>query len=119
MHVLLVEDEPDLAEPVARLLEREGFEVSRASSASEARGALRDTVRLVILDVMLPEGEDAGFDFARSLVDGPYDGAILCVTARDSAEDRLRALDLGVDDYLLKPFSLRDLLSRVRSLTSS
>ena len=118
MHVLLVEDEPDLAEPIARLLEREGHQVSAVRSVTDARELEPGSIEIVLLDVMLPEGEDAGFAFARELREAGYAGKLLFLTARDTARDRLRALELGADGFLLKPFSLRDILARVREFAS-
>lgn len=117
MNILLVEDERDLAEPVASLLRAQRYAVTWAASLQQALDALGDReYDLAILDVMLPEGEDAGFELAQQLRDAQFGGAILFLTARDSVEDRIRGLDLGGDDYLIKPFSLKELLARVRAL---
>lgn len=118
MHVLLVEDEADLAEPIARLLKREGHRVSSVRSVAEARRVGPESIDVVLLDVMLPEGEDAGFAFARELRDAGFAGKLLFLTARDSARDRVRSLELGADGFLLKPFSLHDVLARVRAFAS-
>lgn len=117
--ILLLEDEADLAVPVARVLERAGFHVVCAANVRDARAAFDPDLALVILDVMLPEGADAGFVFARSLAESGYRGKLLCVTARDSAADRLHALEVGVDDVVIKPFSLRTMLAVVRRLVGS
>ncbi|MDQ3460722.1 MAG: response regulator transcription factor [Deinococcota bacterium] len=117
MRILIVEDERDLAEPLIDLLRRERYEVVWANALEPAYEALEEReFDLAVLDVMLPEGEDAGFDFARSLRDAAFDGRILFLTARDSVSDRTRGLDLGGDDYLVKPFSLHEFLARVRAL---
>lgn len=117
MNILLVEDERDLAEPVASLLRAQRYGVTWAASLEQAFLALAEReYDLAILDVMLPEGEDAGFELAGRLRDANFTGAILFLTARDSVEDRIRGLDLGGDDYLIKPFSLKELLARVRAL---
>jgi len=71
---------------------------------------------LAVLDVMLVEGENAGFELAKSLQATHFGGRIMFVSARDSVKDRIRGLDLGGDDYLLKPFSLREFVARVRAL---
>lgn len=118
MHVLLVEDETDLAEPIARLLEREGHQVSAVRSVAEARRVEPGSIEIVLLDVMLPEGEDAGFGFAHELRASGYTGKLLFLTARDTARDRLRSLEIDADGFLLKPFSLRDVLARVRAFAS-
>lgn len=117
MNILVVEDERDIAEPVTQLLRAQRYEVTWTASLEEAHDALgENTYDLAILDVMLPEGEDAGFELAEGLRAAGFEGSILFVTARDSVEDRIRGLDLGGDDYLIKPFSLKELLARVRTL---
>jgi DNA-binding response OmpR family regulator len=118
VRILLVEDEPDLAGPIVRLLEREGYDVTAVRSVADARGVAVDAVDVVLMDVMLPEGEDAGFAFARSLRDAGYAGGLLFLTARDTAGDRLHAQGVGAAATLIKPFSLRDLLTRVRAFAS-
>ena len=117
MNILLVEDERDIAEPVASLLTAQRYSVSWAASLEQAFEAqVECDYDLAILDVMLPEGEDAGFELAEGLRHAGFNGSILFLTARDSVEDRIRGLDLGGDDYLIKPFSLKELLARVRAL---
>lgn len=117
MHILLVEDEAGLAEPLLAVLKHERYEVTWASSLSAARSAFVDAEPdLIALDVMLPEGEDAGFIFAKEVRGSSYQGSILFLTARDTVEDRVEGLDLGGDDYLIKPFSLQEFLARVRAL---
>lgn len=117
MRILLVEDEAGLREPMAAYLRRMGHDVDEAASLAGAHEALIEAEPdLVVLDVMLPEGVDAGFDFASGLRDAGYEGPILFITARDAVEDRVRGLDLGGDDYLTKPFSLEELGARVRAL---
>lgn len=117
MRILLVEDEKDLAEPLTALLRRERYEVVWANALETAYDALAEgEFDLAVLDVMLPEGENAGFELAESLREARFEGRILFLTARDSVEDRIRGLDVGGDDYLLKPFSLKEFLARVRAL---
>ena len=117
MRVLLLEDEDDIARPVVAALRHHRFDVAWARTQDEARSALVEReADVAILDVMLPSGEDAGFDFAQELRDVGFGGAILFLTARDSVSDRIHGLDLGGDDYLVKPFSLRELLARVDAL---
>ncbi|GIW24355.1 response regulator transcription factor [Meiothermus sp.] len=117
MRILLVEDETDLARLLTKLLNRERHQVEWARSQLEAYAKLEALEPdLVILDVMLPEGDAAGFSFAEQLRQGGYSGAILFLTARDALEDRVTGLDLGGDDYLIKPFELEELLARVRAL---
>ncbi len=117
MRILLLEDERDIREPLAALLRHQGHEVDEAGSLAEAREAVIEAEPdLAVLDVMLPEGEDAGFRFAKELREAGYSGPILFVTARDAVEDRVAGLDLGGDDYLTKPFSLKEFAARVRAL---
>lgn len=117
MNLLLVEDERDIAVPIANVLRAQGYTVSWAASLAEAMRALEERdYDLAILDVMLPEGEDAGFELAGIVRGAGFEGSIIFLTARDSVEDRIRGLDLGGDDYLIKPFSIKELLARVRAL---
>jgi len=117
MRILLVEDEAGLREPMSAYLRQQGYDVDEAGSIEAAREAFVEAEPdLVVLDVMLPEGVDAGFDFASELRNADYEGPVLFITARDAVEDRVRGLDLGGDDYLTKPFSLDELAARVRAL---
>lgn len=117
MRVLVVEDEAGIREPVVALLRRERYEALGAESLEEAFHFLAEgEPDVIVLDVMLPEGEDAGFRFAENLRQSGYRGAILFLTARDALEDRVQGLELGGDDYLVKPFHLEELLARVRAL---
>ena len=114
--VLLVEDEAHIAEAIQFNLEAEGHEVVWVETGRAAleRLAAEPTVDLVILDLMLPEM--GGFEVARrSRATGNY-VPILIVTAKDEPEDRVRGIEEGADDYLTKPFSLDELLARVRAL---
>jgi DNA-binding response OmpR family regulator len=117
MRILLVEDEAGLAGPLLALLRRERYEVEWADNLDQAQKLVDELEPdLIVLDVMLPEGDDAGFRLAQQLRQGGFEGAILFLTARDAVEDRVLGLDLGGDDYLVKPFSLEELLARVRAL---
>ena len=117
MRILIVEDEPDLATPLVDLLRRERYEVEWAADAKSAYGLLtKNEFDLAVLDIMLPEGEDAGLDLARTLRDVDFPGQILFLTARDAVADRVEGLDAGGDDYLVKPFSFQEFLARVRAL---
>ncbi len=117
MRVLLVEDEDGLRKPLAAMLRHQGYEVQEAASLDEAWDAFVEAEPdLVSLDIMLPEGEEAGFRFAEELRAAGYQGPILFVTARDAVDDRVRGLDLGGDDYLIKPFNLEEYAARVRAL---
>jgi DNA-binding response OmpR family regulator len=112
--ILLVEDARDLALAVARELQAAGFEVTHAASGEAAlRLASERPFQLVILDWMLP-GMD-GLDVLRHLRQhSPV--PVLMLTARDSEIDRVLGLEIGADDYLTKPFSMRELIARVRAM---
>nr|WP_308433005.1 response regulator transcription factor [Nocardioides flavus (ex Wang et al. 2016)] len=116
MHdVLVVEDEEDIAVPLMRTLEREGYDVSRVSGGAEAVAfVLDDAPAVVILDLGLPDMD--GIDVCRQMRSGGYLGGIIMVTARAGELDRVVGLDVGADDYLAKPFGLAELLARVRAL---
>jgi DNA-binding response OmpR family regulator len=117
MRILLVEDSTDLAGPLVALLRRERYEVEWADSMAQAQKLIDELEPdLIALDVMLPEGDDAGFRLAKQLRREGFGGAILFLTARDTVEDRVLGLDLGGDDYLVKPFSLEEFLARIRAL---
>jgi two-component system OmpR family response regulator len=112
---LVTEDEPGMARLVGQALSEDGFEVEVASSGERAIDAVRESeFDLVLLDVMLP-GLD-GFATCRRMRDRGTIVPVLMLTARDDVEDRVRGLDAGADDYLCKPFSLDELLARVRAL---
>ncbi len=114
----MVDDEPDLAEAIASSLRRDGYAVDVANTAQD--GLDRLTVNpydLVLLDLTLPDID--GLEVCRTIRNDPmFDPTtrILMVTARDSIEDRVKGLDDGADDYLVKPFALPELSARVRSL---
>lgn len=112
--LLLVDDEAALREPLAEYLSRQGFVVTQASSAAEARSRLRDeTPELVLLDIMMP-GED-GLSLCRHLVEARAIPTIF-LTARGEATDRIVGLEIGADDYVVKPFEPRELVARIRSV---
>jgi two-component system, OmpR family, response regulator RegX3 len=112
--ILLVEDEESITAPLSEALSREGFDTSVTGSASAALG-LAKQVRpdLVLLDVMLPDG--SGFDVARELRRDSR-VPIIMLTARGEEADRVAGLELGADDYVVKPFSARELVARVRAV---
>jgi two-component system OmpR family response regulator len=115
MRVLVCEDEDLMAELVAQALTEEGHAVEVVASGERAIDAVMQTAYdLVLLDVMLP-GLD-GFATCRRLRDRGSGVPVLMLTARDDVDDRVRGLDSGADDYLGKPFSLAELLARVRAL---
>jgi two-component system copper resistance phosphate regulon response regulator CusR len=115
MRVLLVEDDPGVASFVGRGLRDAGFAVDAAGHGDDGlRLAHVERYDLIVLDLMLP-GRD-GFDILRNLRERGLATPIICLTARDAIDDRVRGLDLGADDYLVKPFSFSELLARVRAL---
>jgi DNA-binding response OmpR family regulator len=121
MRLLVVEDEEDLAEGLRVGLSRTGYAVDVAADAASAFDRLTvNEYDLMLLDINLPDGD--GFTLCRSLRNGevvtPGDGdlRVLMLTARGSLDDRVRGLDEGADDYLVKPFALAELLARVRAL---
>ena len=115
-HILVVEDDPRLRERLARYLSNEGFRVTVAGDAAEARMQLRAiNPDLMVLDVMMP-GE-SGLDLTQSLrAEQKPDLPILLLTARGAPEDRIAGFESGADDYLGKPFEPRELVLRIRAL---
>jgi two-component system OmpR family response regulator len=113
--VLVVDDEPNIVDVISMALRYEGFDVASASTGAEALSAVRDhRPHLMLLDVMLPDME--GFDVAKRLGADRARVPIIFLTARDATEDRVRGLTVGGDDYVTKPFSLEELVARVRAL---
>jgi DNA-binding response OmpR family regulator len=116
MRVLVVEDEPGLAETVCESLQAHGFAPVKTLSATEAYEALwSHPVELIVLDIMLPEGHDAGFELAERIREAGFRQPILFLTARDALPDRVRGLGIG-DDYLAKPFAVAELVARLKAL---
>jgi DNA-binding response OmpR family regulator len=116
MHVLLVEDEVRLAGAIRRVLEEEGHVVDPVMDGADAFAqATAESYDIIVLDVMLPSMD--GYEVARRLRSRGDTTPILMLTARDSVQDRVRGLDSGADDYLVKPFALAELLARIRALT--
>jgi two-component system phosphate regulon response regulator OmpR len=115
-HILVVEDDPRLRERLARYLTNEGFRVTSAGDAAEARVQLRAIdPDLMVLDVMMP-GEN-GLELTESLrKERNPDLPILLLTARGAPEDRIAGFEAGADDYLGKPFEPRELVLRIRAL---
>jgi two-component system response regulator RegX3 len=112
--ILVVEDEAAISEPLGESLEREGFAPEVAATLSAAREAYRRrTPDLVLLDVMLPDGD--GRDLAREIRTSS-DVPIIMLTARGEEIDRVLGLELGADDYVVKPFSARELAARIRAI---
>ncbi len=115
-HILVVDDESDLRDIVAFNLQAEGYQVATASSGEEALAMDLTPFSLILLDVMM--GELSGFDVARRLKANNATAhlPIIFLTALGSDDDAVRGLDLGADDYIAKPFSVRQLLSRVKAV---
>lgn len=112
--ILLVEDEEAISEPLAESLDREGFSTAVAATVAAARSAFeRETPDLVLMDVMLPDGD--GRDLAREIRQ-MSDVPVIMLTARGEEIDRVLGLELGADDYVVKPFSFRELVARIRAI---
>jgi DNA-binding response OmpR family regulator len=115
MHVLIVEDEPEMAQLLAKGLREEQFEISLVR---DGRAALEKSAEIlfdvILLDVMLPHMN--GLDVARRLRNRQQETPVLMLTARDSVPDIINGLNAGADDYLTKPFSFLELLARIRAL---
>ena len=115
MKILLVDDEPALTEPLSRLLIREGYAVDVATDGRAGSNlATSGNYDLLILDWMLPQL--TGLEICQQLRDRGDLTPVLFLTAKDTLDDRVIGLDAGGDDYLVKPFELRELLARVRAL---
>jgi len=111
--VLVVDDEPAIRESLAFALKRDGFGVLLASSLKEARALQDEQADLIILDLVLPDGN--GLDFLRWLR-GQTDVPVIVLTSRDEETDRVLGLEMGADDYVVKPFSPREVAARVRAV---
>ncbi|MBW4482741.1 MAG: response regulator transcription factor [Tildeniella torsiva UHER 1998/13D] len=115
MKILLVDDEVELADPLSRLLNREGYDVDVATDGEAGCNlAGQGGYDLLILDWMLPGL--SGLEICRQVRSRQDNTPVLFLTAKDTLNDRVDGLDAGADDYLVKPFELRELLARVRAL---
>jgi len=115
MRILLVDDEVELTDPLQRVLCREGYEVDVAGNGVEGTElAEQHAYDLFILDWMMPQR--SGLEMCRELRQAGKTTPVLFLTAKDTIDDRVFGLDVGADDYLVKPFELRELLARVRAL---
>jgi two-component system OmpR family response regulator len=113
-HILVVDDQRDIREPLGRYLEKHGLRVTLAAGAADARELLRrNAIDLVILDIMMP-GED-GLSLCRHLRESANMPVIL-LTAMAEDADRIVGLEVGADDYVIKPFNPRELLARVKAV---
>jgi two-component system OmpR family response regulator len=116
MRVLVVEDYQVIRDGLVEGLKREGFAVDATGDGNEGKWfAETNDYDLILLDLMLPGCE--GLEILRSLRAAGKSAPVLLLTARDDVADRVRGLDLGADDYLVKPFALAELMARVRALT--
>jgi len=114
-HILVVDDEPTIVTVVQERLEREGLAVQAVASGEEALAHVEaDPAALIVLDVMLP-GID-GFEVLRRLRSAGHTMPVIMLTARDDDVDKIVGLEMGADDYLVKPFNPRELSARVRAL---
>ncbi|WP_369926346.1 response regulator [Xanthomonas sp. NCPPB 2632] len=116
MHILLLEDDIELGEAIKHALEHQSYAVTWLTDGRQGAASLSDTgIDLILLDLGLPgkDGLEVLLEARRAGVKTP----ILVMTARDATESRIKGLDLGADDYLVKPFDLGELAARIRSLT--
>lgn len=115
MQILLVDDEIELTEPLRQVLLLEGYEVDTANEGIVGMQlAMQNSYDLLILDWMMPQ--KSGLEICRELRSHSQTPPVLFLTAKDTLDDRVLGLDAGADDYLVKPFELRELLARVRAL---
>ena len=112
-HVVVVEDEPAIAESVAYSLERDGYSVATAGTVAAARDLVA-SADLIVLDLILPDGD--GIELLRELRSTGQHAAVIVLSSRDAETDRIAALEIGADDYVTKPFSPREVVARVRAV---
>lgn len=114
-HILVVDDDPRIRQMLTRYFEDEGYVVGAASNGSEMRASLRQgNFDIILLDWILPGGED-GLDLARE-IRGQSDVPIMMLTGRDDVVDRIVGIEVGADDYIAKPFHLREVHARLKSI---
>ncbi len=113
MNILVVEDEEKIADLVKAYLEKEGFDVTVAETGEKAVSLLKYGFDLIILDLMLPDMD--GEEICRNIRED-FDIPIIMLTAKSEEDDRIRGLGMGADDYVVKPFSPRELVARVKAL---
>jgi two-component system alkaline phosphatase synthesis response regulator PhoP len=113
--ILIVDDEPEMVRGLEDNLRYEGYQTLSATNGKDALAlALKEGPNLILLDVMMPVM--SGWDVCRALREKGIDVPIIMLTARGEEVDRVLGLELGADDYMTKPFSLRELLARVRAV---
>lgn len=116
MRVLLVEDDEVISERLKRALEKEGYTADLAHDGQIGLELAKlSEYSVIVLDVMMPKRD--GWSVCQALRDSKNTTPILMLTAKDAVEDRVKGLDLGADDYLVKPFSLKEFLARIRALS--
>lgn len=115
--IYLVEDEVDLANLVLKYLKNGGYETKHFSTGEEAKAHINDDVDLWILDIMLP-GEVSGYDLIKGIRETSEKTPVIFTSARDQDIDRVLGLELGGDDYLSKPYNIRELLLRIKNVLS-
>jgi two-component system OmpR family response regulator len=115
LRVLVVDDEPNILDVISMALRYEHFEVATAANGRDALASVREfRPHVILLDIMLPDME--GFEVARRLGADRAGIPIIFLTARDTTEDKVRGLTMGGDDYVTKPFSLEELVARIRAI---
>ncbi len=115
IRILVVDDEPNIVDVISMALRFQGFDVAAAATGAQAIAAVDEfRPHLLVLDIMLPDME--GFDVAERLAAKHLALPILFLTARDATEDKVRGLTIGGDDYVTKPFSLEELVARIRTI---
>ena len=115
MRILVVEDEKDLNNIITKHLKKNNFSVDSVFNGEEALEYLEyGTYDLIVLDIMLPKLN--GYEVVKKLRENKNETAVLMLTARDSIDDKIKGLDLGADDYLIKPFDFGELLAGIRAL---
>lgn len=113
MRVLVVEDNENIREAVSSFLELENFEVEAVSDIHKARELLKEGADLILLDIMLPDGN--GYQFAKE-IRKTIDTPIIFLTAKGSESERIKGFEVGADDYITKPFSLKELSLRIEAV---
>ena len=113
-HILLIEDDPAIARSLQDALKHEGYTVEWKSTGEEGiQSAKEHNPHLILLDIRLPDG--SGFDVCRQLRQTGFHQPVIMLTARQEAMDKILGLEMGADDYVTKPFNLRELFSRIRA----
>lgn len=114
--ILVIEDEPDIRKTLEYNLSREGYEVAVSGTLQEAKKLLEPSLSLLVLDLMLPDG--SGLDLCREIKKNSLlsNIPIIILTAKDDEVDRVVGFELGADDYVTKPFSVRELILRVKAV---